>query len=298
MSDVSGRIVAILNPKAGGGRGCKRAEALLAELEGVVVQRTEAPEHATALAREAARGGARIVVAAGGDGTLFEVVNGLLTAELGDALPRLGILAVGTGNSFVRDLHLEDPAAGIAAIRENLRRRVDAIRIEHEGGVLYAINLVSLGFSADAGDLTNRRFKRLGAVGYVAAVLVSVARLHHHAFPYLRDRDPLDGRPVTLLSVCNSQYTGGAMRMAPGADVSDGELEVVRVGEMGRRRFLQSFPKIFAGTHLELREVDIHRAKRVAFEGLPALPVMIDGEIRTLALRAVEVLPRALEVAA
>jgi diacylglycerol kinase (ATP) len=127
---------------------------------------------------------------------------------------------------------------------------------------------------------------------------MSVARLRRHAFPHARDEGDFDARPVTLLSVCNSQYTGGAMRMAPGADVTDGELEVVRIGQMGRRRFLSSFPKIFAGSHLELQEVDIRRAKRITFADIGHVPVMLDGEVRVLALRSVEVMPRALELAA
>lgn len=289
--------VAIVNPRAGGGRGRARATALLGELGGVEVWTTEAPGHATELARRAVEEGAGCVIAAGGDGTLFEVVNGLLASGR-EELPRLGVLAVGTGNSFVRDLGLEDPAVGLAAIRDGQRRRVDAMRVVHAEGELYAVNLVSLGFSAEAGALTNRRFKPLGALGYVAAVLVSVARLRRHAFPHARDGETFDARPVTLLSVCNSQYTGGAMRMAPGADVTDGELEVVRIGQMGRRRFLSSFPKIFQGSHLDMQEVDIHRARRIAFADVGPVPVMLDGEVRTLALRSVEVLPRALELAA
>ncbi|MEQ1505349.1 MAG: diacylglycerol kinase family protein, partial [Myxococcota bacterium] len=261
---------------------------------GVVIRTTTGPGHATALAREAKEAGAAQVVACGGDGTVFEVVNGLLPGPG----PVLGILPVGTGNSFVRDLGLADERAAVAAIRAGTTRQIDAMRIVHADGELFSVNLLSLGFSADAGAMTNRRFKPLGAAGYVAAVLASLVRLRHHAFPYAIDDGLFDARPGLLLSVCNSRYTGGAMMMAPFADPTDGQLDVVRIGSMRRRRFLMAFPMIFQGTHLELPEVRSTRGRSVAFADVGPVPVMIDGEVRTLALRSVAVVRRALEVSA
>jgi diacylglycerol kinase (ATP) len=290
------RTVAIVNPSAGGGRAARRAAELGSKLPGLEVRTTRGPGHATELARAARADGAEVVVAAGGDGTLFEVVNGLVGGD--GPPPALGILAVGTGNSFVRDVGLSDPERAIEAIRDGRRRKVDLLRIVHAEGELWSINLVSLGFSAEAGDLTNRRFKGMGAVGYVSAVLASLIRLHPSPIPYALDDGEHDARPLTLLSLCNSSCTGGAMRMAPGADPSDGELDVVRVGPMGRRRLLSVFPRIFRGTHVELPEVSVRRARKVTFAPTGARPVLIDGEVRSIELRSVAVVPRALEVCA
>lgn len=287
--------VVIVNPAAGGGRAAAAVD-LVRDLPGVEIHTTTGPNHATELARDAKRAGADCVIAVGGDGTVFEVVNGLLGSD--GASPRLGIVAVGTGNSFVRDVGLAEPRDAVAAIRDGRRRRIDALRIVHADGALHAINLVSLGFSAEAGELTNRRFKGLGPAGYVAAVVVSIARLRYHAFPHAVDGQPFDARPVTLFSVCNSRYTGGAMLMAPHADPADGELDVVRIGTMRRRKFLTSFPKIFAGTHSDLDEVQFGRGREVAFADMGPVAVMIDGEVRRLHLRSIQVVPGALEVAA
>lgn len=286
------RVVAIVNTAAGGGRAPRKAEAHLARIPGVVVRATEHPGHATVLAREAKEAGVDAVVAVGGDGTLFEVVNGLLPGPG----PALGILPLGTGNSFVRDVGLTDAEAGLRAILAGGTRDVDVLRVEHTGGELYSINLVSLGFTAEAGELMNRKFKRLGATGYVSAVLTSLVRLKFHAFPYGLDEGPFDARPVTMVSFCNSRYTGGAMMMAPNADPSDGELDVVRIGTMRRRRFLASFPKIFQGTHPEMPEVEQRRARSVGFAPIGPVPVMVDGEVLSLELRRVSVVPRALRV--
>lgn len=290
--------LAIVNPAAGGGRGAARARALCAGLPGVSVVHTEGPGHATELARAAGLDGIELVVAAGGDGTVFEVVNGLLAGEGALPRPALGILAIGTGNSFVRDFGLGEPAVAVEAIRAGRRRRIDALRVVTEEGDLYAVNIVSFGFSAAAGELTNRRFKGLGAFGYVSAVVVALSSLGAVPIEFSADGGPSEAGPFTLLSFCNSQFTGGAMHMAPEADAGDGLVDIVRIGPMGRRRFLASFPRIFRGTHPQMPEVALSRARAVAFARPTAQPILIDGEIRTVPVRAIEVLAGALELAA
>lgn len=293
------KIAAILNPAAGGGQGAALAERALQEVPGVTLLRSAGPGDATRLARQAAASGADVVAACGGDGTVFEVAGGLLSGEPsegGGPATALAVLPVGTGNSFVRDLGIADLAGAIAALRSGARRRVDALKLVHAGGELYSLNLVSFGFSAEAGDLTNRRFKALGTAGYVGAVLASLVRLKHHVVPAAPDGSPFDSRPMTLLSFCNSRYTGGAMMMAPEASLDDGLVDIVRIGPMNRRRFLSCFPKIFRGTHPEMPEVQMSRAREVSFARIGPAPVMIDGEIQHLEPISLTVLPRALDV--
>lgn len=289
------RLVVIVNGAAGGGRGSSRLEPHLAALRAsgeVVLRPTDGPGHATALARAAVADGADGVVAVGGDGTLFEVVNGLLPA----GGPALGVIPVGTGNSFVRDVGHRDPAAAAAAIASGRTRPIDALRLRHDAGETFSVNLVSFGFSAEAGALTNARYKPLGVAGYVLAVLQTLVGLHPHVAPHALDGGAFDGRPFTLLSFCNTRYTGGDMQMAPGADPADGRLDVVRIGPMGRRRFLSSFPRIFRGTHPQMPEVSLATAASVAFAPGAPVDVMIDGEVLTLVPRALDVLPGALRV--
>jgi diacylglycerol kinase (ATP) len=293
VTDYS-KITAILNPAAGGGSGAARAEEALRALPGVRLVRTGGPGEAQRLAREAMEGGAEVVVACGGDGTVFEVANGLMPQ------PRaaLAVLPVGTGNSFVRDLGLADLPAAIDALKAQRRRKVDVLKVEHTDGVLYSVNLVSYGFSAVAGELTNRRFKPLGSAGYVSAVLASLVRLKHHVVPNALDGGTFDSRPMTLLSFCNTRYTGGAMMMAPPAVVDDGLVDVVRIGPMNRRRFIACFPRIFRGTHPEMPEVQLTRAHTISIARIGPLPVMIDGEVQQIETTRIEVCSRALEVLA
>lgn len=291
------RIWVILNPAAAGGRCAKRFAPLgerLAALGEVTVQTTEGPHDATEWARKARQAGVTDVVAVGGDGTLCEVVNGLMEAE-GPA-PRLGVLPLGTGNSFVKDLGFENPEQAIEAIEAGRTRAVDVVRATHKTGVMYSINLLSVGFSAEAGALTNSRFKGLGAAGYILAVLATLVRLRHPVFRVRLDEGEWDERPCVLLSFSNSRYTGGDMCMAPAADPTDGRVDVIRVGPLKRGRFLRTFPRIFQGTHVDQPDIESSTARLVQLELAEPVAVMIDGEVCMAQLERLEVVPGAIEV--
>lgn len=294
-------MLVIVNGAAGGGRCRARADQAIARLHEagveVEVRLTEGPGHATELAADGRERGVTKFLSVGGDGTAYEVINGLFPNDTGDELT-LGILPLGTGNSFLRDFGIIGEKVAIEALLRGRTHRVDVVRAEHEGGVFHYMNLLSVGFSAEAGDLTNRRFKKLGAAGYVAAVLASVAKLEHPVIPVRIDGGDTDRRPCVLLSFSNSRYTGGQMMMAPRADVSDGQLDVIRVGGMTRAQLLATFPAIYRGTHVDHPLVEQMRARRVDFEETVERPAMVDGEVLSVALRSLEVVPSALSVIA
>ena len=237
-------------------------------------------------------------VAVGGDGTSYEIVNGALPLALEDGERiRLGFLPLGTGNSFLRDFTTEDGASfAKAAIREGRTRVCDVVRFKYEGGEAYSMNILSLGFVADVGGTTNRRFKRFGEAGYVFGVVTEVARLAPQPIPFSVDGGEMDRSPVTFLSFNNSRFTGGKMMMAPHADTSDGELDVIRVGSMGRMSLLGTFPKIFSGTHMSHPATSERRARHVVFDVSNAVDVLIDGEVMRVRPESLDVLPGVLEV--
>ncbi len=295
------KLYAIVNDAAGNGRAGSLAAPVIASLQrsGIVgeIVHTRGPGDATRLAREALAKGHRRFLAVGGDGTTFEVVNGLFPDAVGRDV-ELGMLPVGTGNSFLRDFGITSAEDAVNALSRGETKTCDVARAVHREGVVHYINLLSVGFSARAGALTNDRFKPLGAAGYVLAVLSCLARLEYDASPIALDDSAPDTRPSALLSFSNSRYTGGTMMMAPTADVADGQIDVIRVGKLGRVRFLNAFPRIFAGKHVGMRDIEATRAKTVRFERAHTQAVMVDGEIMQLCLERIEMLPGALKVIA
>lgn len=297
------RYFAIVNPNAGGGRSGARANAALDALRrrGIDVEavRTSRAGHAVELAREAYARGEHRILAVGGDGTAHEIVNGALprAREQGTSLT-LGMLPLGTGNSFLRDFGITSGDAALEALVRGREHPVDVNRLEHAAGTLFSFNIVGLGFSATVGALTNRRYKPLGPAGYVVGVVQTTMTLDYPVYPLRVDGGALDERPVILLSFSNSQCTAGAMKMAPRADVSDGQLDVIRIGKMSRRRFLPAFPSIFRGEHVKKDGVEQTRARRVDFAIDRDVDCMIDGEIVSLTPRSIEVLPKAITVVA
>jgi diacylglycerol kinase (ATP) len=291
----------IVNPAAGGGRCGDRVAQVLprlrsAELGEIEVHRTTGPGHATTLARTFAERGQRTILCAGGDGTTYEVLNGLFPRDPAAPRPRLGLLPLGTGNSFLRDLHIETEDAAIEAVCRGATRPVDVVRADHDEGCLHYLNLLSVGFTSDVGALTNRWFKALGPAGYAVSTVLEVLRLRARPFPVRLDDGPLDDRPADFLSFSNSRCTGGNMQMAPAAKVDDGLLDVIRVGDLGRRQLLTTFPKIYQGRHLEHPKNEATTAARVRFELDGPVAVMVDGEVRTVWLRSLQVQPAAIEV--
>jgi diacylglycerol kinase (ATP) len=295
---VSGPYYAIVNRAAGGGRCKKLAPDVLSELQGrgvaLEVVYTEAPKHGAELARAAAKNGARRFLSVGGDGTASEVVNGLLAAGVSSDC-ELAMLPLGTGNSFLRDFGVTDLEAAASAIAEGVSKPIDVLRLTHEDGVIHYINTMGTGFVARAGELTNDQFKFLGAAGYIAAVLLCVANLRYEKNT-LRYAETIDDASTVLTSFSNSQYTGGAMRMAPDADVADGLLDIIRADRMSRPALVAAFARIFAGTHTDLGAVRTHQVPRVEFVDASRQAVLIDGDIFHLTPRVLDVLPGALRL--
>jgi len=296
------RWLAIVNPAAGGGRCGKLAPAALnrvrdtgAEVE--VVETTGAGD-ATPLARNGYSRGYRHFLAVGGDGTSFEIVNGVFPESLTGERVTLGFLPLGTGNSFLREFTSRGVDYTIGAIRENRQRPCDVIRVRHDRGEIFFINMLNVGFAADAGALANRRFKGRGTLSYVLGVFGTLAGLECLPFPHRLPGDPdWDRRPVLFLALANSKHTGGKMLMAPHADPGSGKIEFVRWLPLGRLRALWNFPSLFTGTHI--RHLLAFRAavERVEFDLDEPVNVIVDGEVMQLRIRYAEVLPSAMDVA-
>jgi diacylglycerol kinase (ATP) len=309
---VNEAFLAIINPAAGGGRCRELVGKALERLResGLAIEtvETSAAGDATRLARQAYARGYRKFIAVGGDGTSYETVNGLFPdcqtsgGDPSSQVATLGFLPLGTGNSFLRDF--SDPKApdrglehAMRALEERRSRACDVLRLRHEQGTLYYINLASVGFAANVAAMRHRRFLMLGHTGYLMAIFVCMARLKRRPFPLrVNSEGEFDSRPCLFLSFNNSKFTGGTMMIAPDAATDDGLVEYVRWGPIGRLGLIRNLATLYDGTHTKHPLAERKAVKQVEFRLDGPVDVMIDGEVLTLKLEAIDVLPAALRV--
>jgi diacylglycerol kinase (ATP) len=295
------RFFAIVNPAAGGGRSAKLAGPALARLREKGLQidviASTGTGHAVQLAREAYDQGYRRFLAVGGDGTAHEILNGVFVGRTSVERIALGLLPLGTGNSFLRDFAQDGAEASMQALIEGRKRSVDLIRLKHAAGEIYSFNLLSVGFTADVAALTNRVFKPFGHLGYLLGVFVRVVQLCRRSFALRCDDDQeWDERRSLFLTFNNSKYTGGTMLIAPHADPTDGLIEFVRWGPIGRLGLLRMLPRLYDGTHIKHPLASRRAVRHVEFNAAVPVDIMIDGEVATLECRSLDILPAAVEI--
>ncbi|MFZ1141006.1 MAG: diacylglycerol kinase family protein [Candidatus Sulfotelmatobacter sp.] len=295
--------LAIVNPAAGGGRSRKLLGPALERLQAggieVQVSQTRVPGEATDIAREAYGRGVRNFIAVGGDGTSYEIVNGLYPQALGGGRPTLAFLPLGTGNSFVRDFSDRGVEYGIESLLAQRSRACDVMRLRHRTGVIHYINLLSVGFTADVATLRAGRFSNWGEIGYLTSILLTLARFKRRPFPVrVEGSESFDNRRCLFLTFNNSKFTGGTMMIAPKAEIDDGLVEYVRWGPIGRLGLIRNLPGLYDGTHIEHPLAERKAVRRIEFNLEGPADVMVDGEVLTLHCEELDVLPGALNVVA
>jgi YegS/Rv2252/BmrU family lipid kinase len=295
--------LAIVNPAAGGGRSSKLLGPALERLRvggiEIKVAETGAQGDATEIAREAYGRGVRNFIAVGGDGTAYEIVNGLYPPPPGGERPTLAFLPLGTGNSFLRDFSDRGVEYAIESLLAQRNRPCDVLRLRHRAGVIHYINLLSMGFSADVATLRARRFSDWGELGYITSIFLTLARFHRRPFPVrLEGEASFDNRRCLFLTFNNSKFTGGTMMIAPKAEIDDGLVEYVRWGPIGRLGLIRNLSTLYDGTHIEHPLAERKGVRRVEFNLDQPVDVMVDGEVLTLHCEQLDVLPGALNVVA
>jgi diacylglycerol kinase (ATP) len=300
----AGEFLAVVNPAAGGGRCRKLVGPALDRLRtgGIKldVVETTAPGQGAELARVAYAKGCRRFIAVGGDGTSYEIVNGLFPgAEKAPSAdrPTLAFLPLGTGNSFLRDFTDRGVEHAMEALLAARSQSCDVLRLTHKGGVLHYINLLSMGFAADVATMRARRFSAWGELGYQSSIFICLARFRRRPFPLQVDgEEHIDRRPCLFLTFNNSKFTGGTMMIAPKAEINDGLIEYVRWGPIGRVGLIRNLPTLYDGTHIQHPLAERRAARRIDFHLDAPVDVMIDGEVLTLQCQTLDVLPSALNV--
>lgn len=299
----------ILNPRARTGGDEELIERLEPLLAGWRVRRTERAGHARELARAAAAEGFDMVVAAGGDGTVNEVVNGLAEAAAeGEGRPCLGVLPLGTGNDLVRLLGLpSDPEEAVTALRRGACRRLDLAEMRAGGEGRFFLNVAAGGFSGEVDKALTPEIKRSwGPLAYLRAATEALSELDAY-----RVRIRFDGEePVELAAlnvvVANGRFAGGGLPIAPRANPADGLLEVVVIPDMPLTSLVGLAPRVLAGRHLDADEereeedeaprLVYRRCRTVELESEPPMLWNTDGELIGELSPSFRVVPGALTV--
>jgi YegS/Rv2252/BmrU family lipid kinase len=258
------------------------------------VRETRAPGDGEALAVDALREGTSCVAVVGGDGSVYEAVNGYLRAARGEQA--LAVIPAGTGNDFAKMLGRGDWRAACERIAGGARRRVDA-------GICngrYFANGIGAGFDAQVA-IEARAIPWLRGNAVYGAALARTLLLSY-ATPHARiahDGGTLEGQ-VTMIAAANGTTYGGAFRIAPQADVADGLLELMVADRLSRAGIVGFIPHVMRGTHIGRRGVTLVRSRRIVIETGEPLAVHADGEILDRAATRLEIdtLPGALLVAA
>jgi YegS/Rv2252/BmrU family lipid kinase len=272
------RVALIVNPRAGRKRGLATACAAEPELRagGWHVERkvTDGPGGATRLAREAADEGFEAVLACGGDGTLGQVLGGLLDTGI-----PAGMVPAGTGNDFARTVGLsQEPMAAARQLISGHAAPIDLLSIND--GALWAANVIGAGFDAQVAERMNRR-RRLagGTFAYLVGIAQELVWFRPTEVRLRADDTEWEGRAL-LVAVANAKSYGGGMKVAPQAEIDDGLLDVVVVEHMGRLEFVRNLPKVFKGTHVTHPAVHVWQAKEVEVETAAPAPTLVDGDVQ------------------
>jgi diacylglycerol kinase (ATP) len=297
------RLLLIVNPRGGRRRGLevsRRARAAFAAA-GVTVDLhlTEFAGHAQELAGTADLRGVDGCCLIGGDGTLNEVVNGLLARPADQRVP-IGIIPGGTGNSVWQHLGGTTVDRAIETILAGRARPLDVARVTCGDLTTHAVNIIGWGSVVDI-NRAAERMRWLGPPRYALAALWHIARARRRPLVLTldgqlpTDRQVIDDR-FLLVAGCNTRFTGKGMDLAPRADAADGLIDVVLVRQATRRQMLALFRRVFTGTHLALPCVEYRQVRAFRLESPAPDPLNIDGELKGHTPVSVELLAGALRV--
>ena len=296
----------IVNPVAAGGKTGSLWPAIEEELRSLGLSFdhifTEAPNHATALAREGVEKGYDMVVAVGGDGTANEVVNGLMSpgSEKADAL--LGIVITGRGSDLARTIGVPaDYGEACARLAGERTMTVDLGLVEfHEEGERrerYFVNVGGGGFDGEVAQRANRAPNFMGGtIPYLSSLVTTlISYRNKHVELILDDEEPIEMVANSVI-VANCQFFGGGMRIAPEADPNDGLFDVIVIGDVDKIEFLMTVPKVYDGTHLSHPQLYAYRAKRVEVRSKEPLLLQVEGEVCGETPLIFNIIPSALQI--
>ncbi|MEA2095326.1 MAG: diacylglycerol kinase family protein [Candidatus Cloacimonadota bacterium] len=271
----------IVNSTAGRGKTGKKINKLVTSVNehelDYEIELTKAPQHATQLAQEAIGNGFHNIISVGGDGTLNEVVNGIMLSGKSEEV-NVGVIPEGGGNDFAMSFELSSNIDKAIDILQKFNiRKIDVGKIEDR----YFVNALGIGFDARAAQISNRIKYLNGLPRYLLAVLRALAALKPFNAEVKLDNYTYNS-PFLLIAIGNGKYTGGGFLLTPEAIVDDGFLDICFIKTITRRRLLSLLPSAIKGQHLKEPEVDLKQSRTIEVTTKTPLPFYTDGELPKL----------------
>ena len=286
-----------VNPYGGGKRGPKILKNILPLFEEKNIQltiiETEYAGHNKELANQLDMNGYDGFCCIGGDGTMYEVINGLMTREDRQKFP-IGLITGGTGNSFMHDLDCLDPMDAAKRIVKGERRSIDIFSCKANGEQYYGFNILGWGIPTDANILADK-LRWMGSQRYNLSSIVEVLR-HKKRFARVAIDGNSIGADFAFIIGCNTIHTGKGMKMAPLARLNDGLIDLIIVRKVSRLKLLKLFPKVFSGKHIGDPGVDYRQVKQFSIIPEEDSQLNLDGEVLGSTPVEVQVLPNEIEL--
>jgi diacylglycerol kinase (ATP) len=291
------RVTVLTNPLSGHGNAPHAAERAVAQLQrrGIdvcAIVGTDAA-HARRLVDDALDRGTDALVVVGGDGVISLALQALANGDV-----PLGIVPAGTGNDHAREYRLptDNPEAAADIVVDGHTETVDLGRIvDTSGAVKWFGTVMAAGFDSLVSDRTNRMRWPHGRMRYNVAMVAEISKLRLLPFRLTFDDGPEIRTDLTLAAFGNTRSYGGGMLICPGADHSDGLLDVTMISSASRTRLIRLFPTVFKGTHVDLDEVTTKRAKTIHVE-CPGINAYADGDYAAPLPVSVSAVPGALRL--
>jgi diacylglycerol kinase (ATP) len=271
-------LVVVANPSAGHGRAGRLIGKVTTGLHRLRVPHeirvSESGPDLERLARHAAERGTRIVAALGGDGTASLAANGILGTGAA-----LAALPAGTGDDFAKAIGAGKLDTAIELLANPKTVDLDVIEVTTGAVRRSFINIAGAGFDSEVNETANGMTVKLGATGtYLAALVKTLSRYSPAAFTIQVDDERME-LDAMLVEVGSGRWTGGGMKVLPGAVMNDGQLDVCIVEALSKTAFLRAFPRVFLGSHTTHPRVRMRTGTRVQVEANRRVLVYADGEL-------------------
>lgn len=294
---MASRCHAVVNPHGGRHQGIAVLQQVRPIFDAagwdLVVSVTEYAGHARELARTLPVDGYQGLCVFGGDGTVHEVVNGLMERGQPSLLP-LGFLPAGSANTLCQHLQCADPLKAARRIVAGRTGRLDVLQVTMGAEVVYSVDLIGWGIIADV-NRTAERWRFLGPSRYTAASLWQIVRARCRPARVLLDDRVLEDEFLFVIA-CNAEYAGRKLKMAPRAELGDGKLDVVLCRRTSHLHMLRLFARLHTGSHVTLDCVEYHQVNSLAIECAADEPLDLDGEVKGHTPFRAEVLAGAMAV--